>query len=470
MPTVRSIVRDVGAAGLPVLVTRAGHREEPGVSDAVEGRAANPRLAAQTRPSAVTAFLNGQERHTPCRFARCICRAGRFCVVSARPWPCRCSTRWCRPSRRWRRRPRRRRSGFGAVYIPHGAIMDRYTPAKAGTGFDFTPILKPLAAVQGQPGRRQQPRPPGHRRQPRHRVGRVAERRDRQEDRRPGLPPGADHRPGHRQADWRRHAVPVDRSGHREPRRLRRRLQPGLRLRLHEHHLLVVGDDAGADGDQPARGVRAPVRPARHAGAAHGARAKQDASILDSVTADLGDLESGLGPRDKRALDEYLDEHPRDRAADPAHRAAQQRRAVHLARRADRRAGVVSGARGPDVRPDGGGLPGRPDPRGHVHDGARSQHEDLSGDRHHRAAPHDLAPPREAGREDGARLAQHLPHVAVRQVHRQAEGDARRRRHAARPLDDLLRQRHEQRERARSVSAAARGASAAGRARATGTS
>jgi hypothetical protein len=36
------------------------------------------------------------------------------------------------------------------------------------------------------------------------------------------------------------------------------------------------------------------------------ARAKQDASILDSVTADLGDLERGLGPRDKTRLDEYL--------------------------------------------------------------------------------------------------------------------------------------------------------------------
>ena len=33
---------------------------------------------------------------------------------------------------------------FGAVYIPHGAIMERYTPAKEGTGFEFTPILKPL--------------------------------------------------------------------------------------------------------------------------------------------------------------------------------------------------------------------------------------------------------------------------------------------------------------------------------------
>src|SRR4029079_12703926 len=35
-------------------------------------------------------------------------------------------------------------NGFGAVYIPHGAILERYTTAKVGTGFDFTPILKPL--------------------------------------------------------------------------------------------------------------------------------------------------------------------------------------------------------------------------------------------------------------------------------------------------------------------------------------
>jgi hypothetical protein len=33
---------------------------------------------------------------------------------------------------------------FGAVYIPHGAIMDQYTPKTLGTGFEFAPILKPL--------------------------------------------------------------------------------------------------------------------------------------------------------------------------------------------------------------------------------------------------------------------------------------------------------------------------------------
>jgi len=35
-------------------------------------------------------------------------------------------------------------SRLGFVYVPHGAIMDQWTPATEGTGFEFTPILKPL--------------------------------------------------------------------------------------------------------------------------------------------------------------------------------------------------------------------------------------------------------------------------------------------------------------------------------------
>src|SRR6185295_11590368 len=33
---------------------------------------------------------------------------------------------------------------FGAVYVPHGKILDQWTPAGDGANFDFTPILKPL--------------------------------------------------------------------------------------------------------------------------------------------------------------------------------------------------------------------------------------------------------------------------------------------------------------------------------------
>jgi hypothetical protein len=36
------------------------------------------------------------------------------------------------------------RARLGFVYIPHGAIMDKWTPAQTGAGFELTPILKPL--------------------------------------------------------------------------------------------------------------------------------------------------------------------------------------------------------------------------------------------------------------------------------------------------------------------------------------
>ena len=33
---------------------------------------------------------------------------------------------------------------LGVVYVPHGAVMDKWTPAEEGAGFGFTPILQPL--------------------------------------------------------------------------------------------------------------------------------------------------------------------------------------------------------------------------------------------------------------------------------------------------------------------------------------
>ncbi len=37
---------------------------------------------------------------------------------------------------------------LGFVYVPHGAIMDKWTPAAEGAGFEFTPILKPLEPLR----------------------------------------------------------------------------------------------------------------------------------------------------------------------------------------------------------------------------------------------------------------------------------------------------------------------------------
>ncbi len=42
------------------------------------------------------------------------------------------------------------RPRFGFFYFPHGAIMEKWTPATAGTGFELSPILEPLAAFRKQ--------------------------------------------------------------------------------------------------------------------------------------------------------------------------------------------------------------------------------------------------------------------------------------------------------------------------------
>jgi hypothetical protein len=39
---------------------------------------------------------------------------------------------------------------LGFMYVPHGAVMDKWTPATEGAGFEFTPILKPLEPFRHQ--------------------------------------------------------------------------------------------------------------------------------------------------------------------------------------------------------------------------------------------------------------------------------------------------------------------------------
>ena len=36
-------------------------------------------------------------------------------------------------------------SRLGVIYVPHGAVMEKWTPVATGTGFEFTSILEPLA-------------------------------------------------------------------------------------------------------------------------------------------------------------------------------------------------------------------------------------------------------------------------------------------------------------------------------------
>ncbi len=214
------------------------------------------------------------------------------CAEWAQPSPCRCSTRCCPPSRRSRSRRRGRARRFGAVFVPNGAIMEQWTPAANGGGFDVLADSEAARALPRLARRRLQPDASGHaRRRPCRQRGRMADRRRRQAHRGRGRPGRHDHRPDGRPPDRAGHAVPVDRAGDRGLHRLRRRLHDRLQLRLHEHHLLELADHAAADGDQPARGVRAAVRRAWHApNSAPRARAR-DRSILDFVAGEAQALQ-----------------------------------------------------------------------------------------------------------------------------------------------------------------------------------
>jgi Protein of unknown function (DUF1552) len=42
------------------------------------------------------------------------------------------------------------RTRLGAIYVPHGATMDKFTPAKEGAGYELTEILQPLKPFYDQ--------------------------------------------------------------------------------------------------------------------------------------------------------------------------------------------------------------------------------------------------------------------------------------------------------------------------------
>ena len=146
---------------------------------------------------------------------------------------------------------------FGFIYVPHGSIMKEWTPLQDGAGFEFSPILKPLERFRSQvnvlTGSDQQ-----RRERPLGQHGDVAERdvsRQGQRD-----PAEHDGRPADRAAGRPGHDVPVDRAGDRGSLEPSRQLRRRLPLLVHEHDLVAHADAAAADGDQPARRLRADVR------------------------------------------------------------------------------------------------------------------------------------------------------------------------------------------------------------------
>ena len=206
-----------------------------------------------------------------------------------------------------------------------------WTPAAAGHGFELSPILKPLEPFENQLTVISNLSAPAAEaamhaaRGLRWLSGAIPKQTEAEDVR-------ARHRPSTR--SWR------SRSDRR--RRCRRSSSPPrtspatsaaarrLQLRLPEHHLVGVADDAAADGDQPAVRVRAAVRrrrpdPQRSAGAA----CRRTAASSTRSSARCGRCSRGSGARDRAACRRLSRRRARDRAADPAQAEAQQLADVH---------------------------------------------------------------------------------------------------------------------------------------------
>jgi hypothetical protein len=195
---------------------------------------------------------------------------------------------------------------FGAIYIPHGAIMDRYRPTAVGKGFEFTPILKPLERFKD------------------HVV--VVSNLDR---------PGKDDSHATAAAAWLSGAVAKKTEG--QDFQLGTTIDqvvakqigqdtpfPSIEVATEDFTGYVGGCSPGyacaymntISWASPTTPVPMEINPRVVFERLFGrpgtseqreARTRQDASVLDSIKEDLTDLERGLGSRDRVRLGEYLD-------------------------------------------------------------------------------------------------------------------------------------------------------------------
>jgi hypothetical protein len=198
------------------------------------------------------------------------------------------------------------RMRFGGVYIPHGAIMDQYRPTAEGTGFEFTPILKPLESVKDSVI--------------------VVSNLDR---------PGDDDSHATASAAWLSGAIAKKTEG--QDFHLGTTIDQVIAKQIGQDtpfpSIEVATEDfAGYVGGcspayacaymntiswaSPTSPVPMEINPRvvferlfgrPGTGAQRAAHRQQDASVLDSIKADLGDLERNLGSNDRVRLGEYLD-------------------------------------------------------------------------------------------------------------------------------------------------------------------
>jgi len=200
---------------------------------------------------------------------------------------------------------------MGFIYVPHGAVMDKWTPATEGAGFEFTPILKPLEpyrerllVVSGLANKAAESQGDGggdHARSAPSFLSGVHPLRTEGEDIRAGMTIDQ---------------IAARKIGQDTP-------LPSLELGIEDTGLVgvcdvgyscaymnsiawrtateslpmeinprVVFERLFGDGSNAAERL---------------ARKQEDHSILDSITGEVSTLQTGLGTRDKSRIDDYLD-------------------------------------------------------------------------------------------------------------------------------------------------------------------
>ena len=210
------------------------------------------------------------------------------------------------------------------------------------------------------------------------------------------------------------------------------RLRVRLWLRLLQHDLVAQRDHAAADGEPPARHLRAPVRRRRHDrsedafGAAAGG--PQHPRCRHRGRQAAARQARRIGPRQDRPVSGGG---ARRRAAHPAGGGAGRPRPA-ADRRSRRHPAGLLGILQADDRSHGSRLADRHDARLHVPDRPRDERPRLSGSRIRRRPSFRDASPGRSREDREGHPDQHLPHQDAGLLSRQAARHAGRRRLAAR--------------------------------------
>jgi hypothetical protein len=203
------------------------------------------------------------------------------------------------------------KSRLGFIYVPHGAVMDKWTPAAEGAGFEFTPILSPLepfrervTIVTGLANKAAESQGDGggdHARSAPSFLSGVHPKRTEGED---------------IHAAMTIDQIAAGKIGQDTP-------LPSLELGTEDTGLVGVCDVGYSCAYMNSIAWRTPSTPLPmeinprvvferlfgdgSSAAERLAHKQEDRSILDSVTQETGRLKKGLGPRDNARIEEYLD-------------------------------------------------------------------------------------------------------------------------------------------------------------------